>query len=117
MRKKLPDKIEEYRFRKGPFGSSPSDGMNGYFLIPHKNRTLKVLVSDRLGWDHVSVSLHNRTPTWDEMCFVKNIFFDEEETVIQYHPKKSKYVNFCTHCLHMWRKQGVDYELPPDIML
>ena len=26
---------------------------------------------------------------------------------------KSKYINLCNTALHMWRQQGVEYELPP----
>lgn len=65
-----------------------------------------------MGWEHVSVSLYNRLPTWDEMCLVKSLFWDEEETVIQFHPKKSQYVNQHPFCLHLWKKIGVDAELP-----
>ena len=36
--------------------------------------TLRVLFSDGLGWDHVSVSLADRCPTWAEMCFIKDLF-------------------------------------------
>ena len=46
------------------------------------------------GWDHVSVCPYNRrTPTWDEMCAVKDMFFRDDEVVVQYHPAKSEYVN------------------------
>ena len=113
MKKKLSKMIEGYRIVIGPLKSDESFGMNGAFIIPYKKRRLNVIVSDGDGWDHVSVSLTYRIPTWTEMCFVKNIFFDSEETVIQFHPKKSEYINNQPHVLHMWRKQGVDYELPP----
>lgn len=113
--------INEYRVRIGPMGSYDKMGNKGLFFIPfrqkHKTIILKVIVSDEAGWDHISVSTIKRVPTWDEMCFIKNLFFDEEETVIQYHPKKSEYVNTCKNCLHLWRKQGVEYELPPNIFV
>ena len=32
-------------------------------------------------------------PTWEEMCFIKNIFWEEEESAMQLHPPKSDYVN------------------------
>lgn len=69
------------------------------------------------GWDHVSIAFPNRCPTWEEMCKVKDLFFYDDETVIQFHPKKSEYVNKHPYCLHLWRKQGEDAELPPQIFV
>lgn len=65
-------------------------------------------------WEHVSVSAH-RTPTWAEMCGVKDLFWSKDETVIQFHPKASEYVNEHTNCLHLWKMDGHDHELPPEI--
>lgn len=63
------------------------------------------------GWEHVSVSPYGgKMPTWDEMCEIKDIFWEDEEEVIQIHPKKSEYVNIVDNCLHLWRKS--DMELP-----
>ena len=80
-------------------------------------RSLRVVASNSLGWDHVSVSLNHRTPTWEEMCEVKDIFFEPEEIVIQYHPPKSQYVNVHDYCLHMWKEQGIEVKLPPKFMV
>lgn len=54
-------------------------------------------------WEHVSVSFSGRDPTWEEMCEVKNMFFQPEEECVQFHPKASEYVNIHPHCLHIWR--------------
>lgn len=63
------------------------------------------------GWEHVSVSPYRgKLPTWDDMCEIKDIFWDDEEEVIQIHPKKSKYVNIKDNCLHLWRHTSI--ELP-----
>lgn len=102
--------IEKYRAVRF---SSINDGNNGLFIIDFKSTTLKIIASDQLGWDHVSVSTKNRCPNWFEMKFVKELFFDDEETVVQFHPKESQYVNNHEFCLHMWREHGVDYTLPP----
>lgn len=64
-------------------------------------------------WEHVSVSLENRCPTWDEMAKVKNAFWNDEETVVQFHPARSQYVNVHPFCLHLWRRLDVPTELPP----
>lgn len=80
---------------------------SGVFKIRTKcsHRWFSVIATTGGGWDHVSVNPwhHTRTPTWDEMCEIKDMFFDEEEECIEYHPKKSEYINLAEHCLHMWR--------------
>ena len=70
------------------------------------------MISDGLGWDHVSVSLECRIPRWTEMCFIKDLFFKPDEIVIQYHPAKSNYVNDCKYALHMWRPQNEKIPMP-----
>lgn len=73
------------------------------FHVLYKGRTLKVIASIDNDWEHVSISLTNRNPNWEEMCHVKNLFWDEEEMCIQFHPKKSEYVNAHPYCLHIWK--------------
>jgi len=95
-------------------------GNNGDFLIPNpfiRKQPLRVIASDGLGWEHVSVSLKERCPTWPEMCVVKNLFWDAEDCVIQFHPPKSDYVNNHPFCLHMWKKIGSEFELPENILV
>lgn len=55
------------------------------------------------GWEHVSIDGKTRTPTWEEMCHFKELFWDDDEVVVQYHPKKSEYVNIAPKCLHLWK--------------
>ena len=117
MKDRVPENIEKYRVNNGELASKPSDGFNGCFLIPYCDHHLAVIVSDQLGWDHVSVSHKYRIPLWVEMCFIKRLFFKPEETVIQYHPPESKYINDHDRVLHLWRKQGQAIELPPDFMV
>jgi hypothetical protein len=89
------------------------DGMRGTIQIRGWKGT--VVVSTGAGWDHISVSplKSNYTPTWDDMCAIKDIFFYEEEAVIQIHPPKSEYVNEKKNCLHLWRANDKDMILPP----
>ena len=60
------------------------------------------------GYEHVSVSPQKRynVPTWNDMCTLKDIFFDDEEEAYQIHPKKSQYVNGVENCLHLWKPLG-----------
>lgn len=78
---------------------------------------LRVVASNGRGWDHVSVSLRNRCATWEEMCFVKDIFWHENEAVMQLHPAKRDYINCHPFVLHMWKPQGTKIPMPPKIMV
>lgn len=82
-----------------------------------KDEYATVVFSDGLGWDHVSVSFMRRCPTWDEMCEIKNMFFRNDETVIQYHPRKDEYVDEHPYCLHLWRWQHGEMLCPPSFMV
>lgn len=116
---KLNPEVEQYRFNNGKGGWSTTEGQtHGLFFIDFRSTKLKVIACDGKdsGWDHVSVSLPNRCPNWIEMSKVKDLFFGEDETVIQFHPKKSEYVNNHPNCLHLWRKYNEEHELPPSIL-
>ena len=110
-------KVEEYRVVVGPMGSDISYKNNGMFIIPNtlrkKSPDLRVLISDGLEWDHVSVSLPGRCPWWDEMCYIKDLFFTHDEVVVQFHPREADYVNCHEFCLHLWRSQTVEQQTPP----
>ena len=114
----LPNmRVEQYRITTGPFGTGMSAGHNGAFMIhTPDNVRLKVICSDGLGWEHVSVSLPDRTPTWAEMCFIKELFWRDDEWVVQYHPPKAEHVNFHPHCLHLWKPRAV-MPVPPAILV
>jgi hypothetical protein len=112
----------DYRVKRGVMGSDDSYGNDGAFQIPscHRDEVLTVISSDGLGWEHVSVSLgpqSKKCPSWDEMCQVKNLFWDEDVAVIQFHPPRTQYVNKHKGCLHMWRRAGRIVELPPMFMV
>jgi len=111
--------IELYRITKGMFKSDASYKMMGAFEIPFESNILCVISDDGLEskWEHVSVSLKNRCPNWREMCFIKDLFWNEEEIVIQYHPPKSKYINNHPNVLHLWKQIGKEIELPPSILV
>ena len=72
------------------------------------------------GWDHVSICPKNHVPTWEEMCAVKEMFWNEDEAVIQIHAPKESYVNNMKNCLHLWRpieKYAGKLPLPPDLFV
>lgn len=118
MRNEPNLKLDRYRATHPTLGSTPS-GMNyGYFVRGPLN-IISSGTPDRdeddpiTRWEHVSVSCQNRTPTWEEMKTVKEMFWKDDETVVQFHPRQSEYVNIHEHVLHLWRIAGVNHELPP----
>jgi len=64
---------------------------------------MTVIFSFGGGWEHVSIDGKKRMPEWDEMCLLKEIFWKDDECVVQYHPPKSEYVNNIKYCLHLWK--------------
>lgn len=126
MRKEPNLRIENFRSNNNPnLPSSPPNVNYGYFEIKKKDAVLRIISSgtdEHHGWEHVSVSVLSkrfspRCPTWDEMNYIKKLFWKDDETVIQFHPKKAKYINAMPYCLHLWKKIGEDYELPPSELL
>lgn len=90
------------------------DGLAADLVHPcYKPGTVIIVASWDGGWEHVSVSLPRRCPTWDEMCMIKDIFWGEEECVVQFHPPRSEYINLHPYCLHLWKKIGGAFETPP----
>lgn len=94
-------------------------GNDGFFLVPTPNPggPLRVMSGDGLGWEHVSVSCERRTPTWAEMQFVKTLWWDDDQAVMQLHPPQSEWVNNHDYCLHLWRPKDIPIPLPPSWMV
>jgi hypothetical protein len=115
MRSEPNLRIEAFRFCELGFESPP--GVNwGAFTFALRGVRLRVISSgtdDEHGWEHVSVSVHNRCPTWQEMQYVKELFWRDDECVVQFHPPSKTYVNCHPHCLHMWRPLNQDIPQPP----
>lgn len=109
---------EKFRVRQGRLASDETCGNNGAFVLKIAHgQLLNTMASDQCGWEHVSVSRTDRCPTWAEMCQVKDIFWDQDDCVIQYHPPKNDYVNNHPWCLHLWRPIGIELPKPEAIMV
>lgn len=78
-----------------------------------------VIWSTGAGWEHVSVSPFAKRimPSWDDMCALKDMFWNDDETVIQIHPPKDQYVNNVSNCLHLWRCTYKEMLLPPSCLV
>jgi len=113
------DHINKHRVRTGLAASDDSYGFNGFFCFTIRGRETKVIISDGGEWKHVSVSHRNKaiTPDWETMCAVKDIFFEPEECVVQYHPPRSQYVNHHPGCLHLWQPTKTAIPTPPQFMV
>jgi len=84
---------------------------------PIDRSPLLVIASIGAGWDHVSISRKNRVPNWAEMEYVKRLFFEDNETAVQYHVPPSDHVNMHRFVLHLWRPQNVEMPRPPAVLV
>lgn len=122
MRPDIDQRLSLGRIRSGPYGGDDGDGLNGAFrAMGPCNMILLIIASEAApetdGWEHVSVSVRNRCPNWQEMCFVKGLFWGAEEAVIQLHPPKSEWINNHRFCLHLFRDAVNGHRLPPSILV
>lgn len=133
--------LDKYRIKEGEFATPPGAHYGQFVLPVDSEATLfaVVIATDGTGgdlepeyaeaglWEHVSLHIRyrtlrgandkplTRTPTWDEMCAVKQRFWNDEEAVIQIHPPRSQYINTHPHVLHLWRPTHKEVPLPPQI--
>lgn len=108
--------VEHYRVKVDGYPLLPKSAC-GCFVVPCGKVKLRVFASDQMGWDHLSVSLPDRLPTWEEMCHVKDLFFRTDEWAMQLHPPKSENINNHPFCLHLWRPQNYQISTPPPEMV
>lgn len=100
--------------------STSEDGFNGMFRFVLDTKRVRVIASDGEGWQHVSVSLEDepkKCPTWIMMCKIKDLFFEDEQCVMQFHPAKSEYVNMHEGCLHLWYPTNQSFPKPDSLMV
>lgn len=111
---------EKYRVQSGPLSTTAEDGNNGLFVIPRGNgskQSLTVIASDGGDWEHVSVSMKDRMPTWEDMNYVKGLFWEPTEAVMQLHVPEARHINNHPFCLHLWRPVAGGIPMPPQFMV
>lgn len=122
---KVPEKYRAKLDKSSPY-CIPEGELQGVFMIP-KPHAAKIIIycvatpaNELVPWDHVSVSISHvkgknlgRCPTWEEMCLVKDLFWDKDDVVVQIHPEEKDYVSQHHYCLHLWKKAGDNMEVPP----
>ncbi len=88
---------------------------------------LLVIATTLHGWEHVSVSVFSdhgrrdyyRCVTWEELDFIKNFFWPQDETVMQLHVPPAQAFGDPRACLHLWRpvEGGIPVPPPPVVEL
>lgn len=111
------DRFREREFEARYYGGNPDPAGNGVFVLRVRGGNLAILASSGGGWDHVSVSRKDRCPTWDEMDYVKRLFFRDDETAMQLHVPPTQHKNCHPYCLHIWRPHEAAIPRPPAIMV
>lgn len=92
-----------------------------FYLMKGSIRIIAIASSgdEEIPWEHVSARVvehrGDRCPNWEEMCWLKDLFWNEEEVVVQFHPKRSEYVNNHAAVLHLWKWLGGEIPTPPSI--
>ena len=121
MQSKPSKFVESHRVLDGPLASDKNYGNNGAFEVPYNHVLLMIVVGSGGGWEHVSVHAvgggGSQTPSWEEMDYVRKLFFRADEWAIQYHAPTAKHIEHHPHVLHMWRPQNETIPVPPTWMV
>ena len=79
------------------------------YIVKHRGVKLMYIVGENENsWEHVSVSRDDcKTPTWEQMCKVKETFWNDDEVVLQFHSRKDEGIGKI-ETLHLWRPVSVN---------
>ena len=106
--------------KKNGFGGSlfPIEYKNGKAkIIQDYDKVLNFMFSWACGFEQLSVSTTVKTPTWEQMSKMKEIFWRDDEVCMQLHPAKEDYINNMPYCLHIWRPINKEIPTPPNLMV
>ncbi len=106
-------KLDQYQVEID--GYPRSTRTNGCYTI--KPKGLAIICSDGGGWEHVSVSKRTKTPSYEDMCWCKEMFWGPDATVMQLHVPESEHINCHNFCLHLWRPTDSEIPRPPSIFV
>ena len=78
-------------------------------IVKHKGVKLFCVIGENEdGWEHVSVSRDDcKPPTWEQMCKVKETFWNDDEVVLQFHSRRDEGIGEI-ETLHLWRPVSVN---------
>lgn len=115
---KVPEKNRVILPKSEPYYSDETFGNNGLFSVRlNKKKKLRIIASDGGGWDHVSVSLKDRVPSYFEMKLVRRLFWGDDDVIVEYHMGKTDHVNCNNNVLHLWRCQVGHFPTPPKLFV
>lgn len=97
---------------------------DGFFFIPvvnstsvQFNKSAKFLCRATLvaGWRVLAVNVpsERRSPTWEELHWVKKFFFDKDDVTVLYQPGQSTYMGDNTFWLHIFYPEKPETITPP----
>jgi len=111
---RVPDWAEKHRALLQ--GYPRGDEQNGAFHV--KEIGLRIIISSGAGWEHASVSRMSRMPTYTDMEWVAQTFWEPTDTLMQLHVPKKDHINEYEYCLHWWRPvDDSRIPRPPDWMV
>ena len=95
------------------------DGFLAIWTNPIDRKQYSIILSWGGGWEHLSVNpiSQNKTPSWDFMCQLKEMFFRDDEACVEYHPARKDYISQLDHCLHIWKPLREKLPVPPSIFV
>lgn len=113
---KNSDRVNNFQ----PFTLGEGEAYTFYysFFADRKHTVAAILGCDEHGADgkhfeHLSFHIIGREgiiPTWEQMCEMKNLVFQDEEECYQVFPKKSQYfhgIGNMKNVMHIWRDKEV----------
>ena len=112
-------KANRWRIRTGKMGSDDTAGWNGAFIVPLEGHMWQVLISDGMGFRHLSATNAQKSmlPSWNVMCRLRDYFFADDAWVMQLHPPKDEYINDHPYVLHLWESLNDPIPIPPNFMV
>lgn len=111
--------LNEHRVKNGEYSTEDKDGFCGAFMFRMNGLLVCVICSEGEGWQHVSVSLYKSSfvPSWEIMCKVKDLFWEPDDWVCQFHPAHKEYINNHPGVLHLWKPLKEKLPTPPQWMV
>lgn len=93
-------RAEPYRVNWPGLESKVGDNFGAFQMSGDDGKQMRIICAptDEL-WQHVSVSLARRCPTWNELCKVKNLFWEDDEVMNMFDDRKYNWFK-CPDCLN-----------------
>jgi hypothetical protein len=100
--------FERFRVADPISGEFSHDEKSGFFQMKFGEKLFFIVVNEIDGWQHVIVSSAQKEPSWKEMCYFRDKFFELDETVIQFCKSPTRKIkNTC----ELW-SPAPNFELP-----